>query len=33
MGPPENGLARYDVAAVVAACEALLSTPCPPVRS
>jgi hypothetical protein len=32
MGPPENGLARYDVAAVVAACEALLSTPCPPVR-
>ncbi len=30
MGAPENGLARYDVPALVAACKALLAAPCPP---
>jgi hypothetical protein len=29
MAAPENGLARYDVPAIVAACEALLATSCP----
>ena len=30
MPAPENGVARYDVAAIIAAAEALLGAPCPP---